>query len=140
MPKLVWGFTLIELLVVIAIIGILAQVVISSINGAKAKAANASIKSDLQGIRSQASIIYDNFQGYLTVCTDRKVTEAITDAINAGKDISGTIANRCNSDNDAWAVNILLKAPEGLNNYWCVDSTGSARGEANELNGATVCS
>ena len=54
------GFTLIELLVVVAIIGILASVVLSSLNTARAKGANAAIKANLANIRAQAELVYDS--------------------------------------------------------------------------------
>ena len=54
------GFTLIELLVVIAIIGILSSVVLSSVNLARSKGIDASVKANLAGVRSQAEIYYDS--------------------------------------------------------------------------------
>ena len=54
------GFTLIELLVVVAIIGILASVVLASLNTARAKGADAAAKSDLSNLKEQAAIYYDS--------------------------------------------------------------------------------
>ena len=137
------GFTLIELLVVIAIIGILSAVVLASLNTARAKGANAAIKSDLHGISSQSNIIYDDASpnSYAGVCADPKVIAAMTHAMTVGGDIAGTVATRCNNIDSEWATNALLKVPEnaGADVYWCVDNGGSAKGEANELAGATAC-
>ena len=135
------GFTLIELLVVIAIIGILSSVILASLNTARGKGANAAVKANLHGIRPQADIVYDNnSQDYTTVCTDQHIVDAITTAMTAGGDVTGTVPTRCNSDNNTWAANVLLKVPEGADLYWCVDNNGTAKGEPNELAGAFVCS
>ena len=58
------GFTLIELLVVIAIIGILASIVLTSLNSGRLKAADAKVKSELAQIRNRAEIIYSDLECY----------------------------------------------------------------------------
>lgn len=141
------GFTLIELLVVIAIIGILSAVVLASLNTARSKGANASVKANLQGIRAQAEIIYDDTKDYSTVCMDTNIINAVVSAMTASSDTDGLtnyttnndISNRCNASATEWAVNVLLKVPEGTDNYWCADQSGKSLGEPDELAGATLC-
>jgi prepilin-type N-terminal cleavage/methylation domain-containing protein len=58
------GFTLIELLVVIAIIGILASVVLTSLNSGRLKAGDAKVKSELAQIRNRAEVIYSDMECY----------------------------------------------------------------------------
>ena len=63
MKKFTKGFTLIELLVVIAIIGILASIVLVSLNSARNKGKDARIISDVQQIRTALESGY-NGSGY----------------------------------------------------------------------------
>lgn len=121
------GFTLIELLVVIAIIGILASVVLASLNSARDKGTDAANKSNLNNIRAQAEIVYDDDGDYAAVCADGKVSEAITAA-----------GATCNDDVDAWAASVQLESTASTT-YYCVDSTGTAQEGGTALGTGTVC-
>ncbi|MBY0328880.1 type II secretion system GspH family protein [Patescibacteria group bacterium] len=55
------GFTLIELLVVIAVIGVLAAVVLSSLNTARAKARDAKRLQDMQTIRTALTMYHSDY-------------------------------------------------------------------------------
>ncbi len=135
------GFTLIELLVVIAIIGILASVVLASLNSARAKGADAAIKSNLDNARSQAAIFFeDSGNGYDTVCAvgggvvPKGVLEFRVAADSAGV---ATLLATCDDDPSAWAMEKQLS---NGTDYYCVDSNGSAKVSAGSKGvGAVVC-
>lgn len=129
------GFTLIELLVVIAIIGILSSVVLASLNTARAKGADAAVKSSLNNMRAQAELYYDNQSPntYAGVCTtDANVTKALTAAKNASgatAAINTTYATAgsantvtCHDAATGWGMESPLKA----GGFYCVDSTGNS--------------
>lgn len=135
------GFTLIELLVVIAIIGILSSVVLASLNTARGKGSNAAIKGDLNNIRAQAELYYDDqtpnsYGTYAfgnctpapttSVFSNTNVKQALAHALSLSVDITVT-GSKCVSDGNNWAALVLLKAPEGSNNAWCVDSSGQSK-------------
>ena len=128
---------MIELLVVVAIIGILASVVLSSLNTARAKGADAAIKANLANIRAQAELVYDGNtpNSYSGLCANTVVSNQTTAAANA---LGGTVINALGTagtattvvchvaaDNSAWAVSSGTKVTPA--NSWCVDSTGSSK-------------
>lgn len=135
MKKLTKGFTLIELLVVIAIIGILSAIVLASLNSARTKGADAAIKGNLNGIRAQAELVYDNTVSYDTVCADPNVSAA-GDAASQAYDGTKT-ADVCNDSATAWAMQVPLKT-SGAGRY-CVDSTGKTSTSTTALASNTVC-
>lgn len=119
------GFTLIELLVVIAIIGILASVVLASLNSARDKGTDAANKSNLNNMRAQAEILYDDNGDYDGVCALEGVTAAGAACNEAG-------------DDSAWAASVTLLSPSPTE-YYCVDSTGAASQGTTALGTATAC-
>ncbi len=58
------GFTLIELLVVIAIIGLLASIVLVSLNSARAKARDVRRVADLKQVQTALEMYYDTNGSY----------------------------------------------------------------------------
>ena len=105
------GFTLIELLVVIAIIGILATVVMVSLNSARGKGANASVKANLRNVMTQAELKYDTDGGtYAAVCAETTIAKALDAASSAGA--GNTNSDVCNNSAGAWAASAPLKSAE----------------------------
>lgn len=117
------GFTLIELLVVVAIIGILASIVLVSLNSARAKGRDASAKGSISSIRAAAEIYYDSKGGtyYVDASDNVCLDPGVLSLLNAAEDETA-IAPQCNSAQLEYAVGATLNN----GNIFCVDSTGFA--------------
>jgi prepilin-type N-terminal cleavage/methylation domain-containing protein len=154
------GFTLIELLVVVAIIGVLAALVLTSLNSGSAKGADGAVKSNLVNVRSFAELFFtSNSNSYLpsggvafspvATCPvyvgaggtnvftrDANVAAAIAEAVKRGGNGSA-----CYNSSGAWAVAVGLKTSGSTS--WCVDSTGASRrvnlAPASAMSASGVC-
>ncbi len=126
----------IVILVGIAILGILASVVLASLNSARQKGTDASVKANLANLRAQAEIYWDSNSkngkdgSYAGLCDDAEITKIINSTPKV-KD-AGPV---CNDSIKEYAVTSQLNS----GGYFCVDSAGKAENTQNPLTTETSC-
>lgn len=133
------GFTLIELLVVIAVIGILASVVLASLNSARQKGRVANIKANLKNAVTQSSLYYSNNGTYSGLCSDSTMQSFIT-ALGGTGSAACYVASALSSTEFGLAAiyngEYFVASPDGVLQ---IDTTNTG-GTANWASALTACS
>jgi type II secretory pathway pseudopilin PulG len=137
---------LIEVLIVIAIIGILASIVLASLNSARTKAADSNIKAAISSARLQIELSVDAAGRYgntftSTMCpTVSSPPDSIFFADSQLRSIIASIASNNRSGfiycaaggstataASSWAIASPLPSTGVFSTWWCVDSAGRTK-------------
>ncbi|MGH7249670.1 MAG: hypothetical protein ACREGC_01730, partial [Minisyncoccia bacterium] len=123
-------------------IGILASVVLASLNTARAKGSDAAIKADLAGVRASAEVEFDTLGNKYskTGVTIAAACSTLTGATAANTifenaSIQNALAHantQAGADSDCGVTDIgdaysIASPLKTANTAWCIDSTGIAR-------------
>ncbi len=142
------GFTLIELLVVVAIIGVLASIVLASLNTARDKGKVAAIKSNLKNMGLQMELAYSengSYGGINTAGTSTSfpITVCIGPIANMAQSIISSGAKaRCLSTNvsgwsdvnQRWGASGLIYSSSAPVRAWSASNMGVVTWDAQGVN------
>lgn len=163
MKRYTKGFTLIELLVVIAIIGILASVVLVSLQSARKKGNDSRVISDVQQLRTHAESTYDgstynvafnnnqtvglstvgdaqaNYVGIKYAAGSTQVQLA-NDAAGQGGGLFVLTPNNANvTSYSIYGALPSTKTSAGAYNYFCIASDGTTKQNTALTTGVGTC-
>jgi prepilin-type N-terminal cleavage/methylation domain-containing protein len=129
------AFTMIELLVVVAIIGILSVTVMAALGTARGRGNDGGVKGDLSTVQVQGTLYYgigNTYGSSTSSCTPsggsvfNDTSTTIEDGVGTALAAAVKHANggdvQCRSNGSAF----LVAAKLTNNNYWCIDSVGTA--------------
>ena len=132
------GFTLIELLVVIAIIGVLSSVVLASLNVARERGAEASIRSNLRNMIPEAELGYTNTGDYSSVLNCQTAGTVLNKFVTAIAGVNGI--TRCWSYTATGDNYLRWGASARLNTntlkVWSVDPQGVVKWDTANTGGS----
>lgn len=132
------GFTLIELLIVIAIIGILASIILVSLNSARGSSKDTRIVSDIRQLRTQIETdsvnnAYDpSFTAANTLTTGGNYDELTQDISNQGGVFN--VVTNATAPFTSYALYGKLTNPP-TTTYFCMDNTGAINTTATDNTG-----
>ncbi len=123
------GFTLIELLVVISIVALLSSIILSSLNSARGKAADSTVKASFRQVGAQAELYLSQNQdlGFSaptcatagSVFVDPKIVEIRADILTKAR-TSATLSCVTDDTGSKWAMSV--SALKGAGTTWCIDN------------------
>lgn len=116
---LIVGIIIATLLPVIAIVGIFSSVVLASLNSARIKGADATVRGEMAILRTQ-SFLYEDAKGsFKGFCAEPNTVDKLKKISIAGA--LNEYSYVCNDTEKEWAISSPLKSK----GYWCVDSSVS---------------
>ncbi|MDR3571019.1 MAG: type II secretion system protein, partial [Candidatus Pacebacteria bacterium] len=141
-PAKAKGFTLIELLVVIAIIGLLASIILASLNSARGKGKDTRIMSDISEMRSKIEA-EASVNGQYSVGSNYCITAANT--IGSSGSCSSLVGD-ITAQGGAFAAqasssgfSLYTTSPLSTGAYYCVDSRGNGSTTVSADGATGVC-
>lgn len=110
-------------MVILSIIALLTSIIFANLRSARDKAADSAVRANLNTIRSQSEIVFDETGSYLTLfAPGSPALNAYNAAVAASGQPSPTGLRYAY---DEWIVQVKLRYYSP--NVWCVDSRGSAK-------------